>query len=108
MRTGRTAATPEESNLSRTHGRTVQELAGRGETVSLGTWTQLGVREICIITLTESKSFAPCMDIGYTGIRTDLPLRLSIESQSQIPESLALKIDNRHALSLKSARVADH
>ena len=68
----RTAATPEESNLSRTHGRTVQELAGRGETVSLGTWTQLGVREICIVTLTESKSFAPCMDIGYTGITSPL------------------------------------
>ena len=74
-----------------------EELAGRGETVSLGTRTQLGVREICVVTLTESESFAP-----------DLPLRLSIESQSRIPESLALEIDNRHSLSLKSARVADH
>ena len=48
------------------------------------------------------------LDIGYTGIRTILPLRLSIESQSRIPESLALEIDNRHSLILKSARVADY
>ncbi len=78
-----------------------EELAGRGETVSLGTRTQLGVREICVVTLTESESF------GYTGIRTDLPLRLSIESQSRIPESLALEINNRDSLSLKSARVSE-
>ena len=75
------------SNLSRTHGRTVQELAGWFETLSLGIWT---------------------LDTGYTGIRTILPLRLSIESQSRIPESLALEIDNRHSLILKSARVADY
>ena len=100
-------ATPEElagrSNLSRTHGRTVQELAGWFETVSLGTWTQLGVREICVVTLTESVYPLPMHK--YTGIGTDPPFRLSIESQSRIPESLALEIDNRHSLILKSARV---